>query len=136
MEKTKLGLSVTLMGALCCLMGIFGGYTVIILLTGYILICEKNRWLRSFSVSVLCICLVFSLILSGLGFLDNILLASDAGATFLSVLTLIVRAVGKLILLALGIASLLGVKVRVPVIADFLDKHLSHPDEEESSDRG
>lgn len=130
MEKTKLGLSTTVMGAICCLMAIFGGYTVVILLTGYILLCEKDRWLRGFAVGVLAVCLTFSLLLSGLGFLRNMMVLAELEVdTFFSILLYVVRVVGKLILLALGAASLLGVKVRIPLIATLTDKHLSHPEE-------
>lgn len=130
MEKTKLGLSTAVMGALVCLMGIFGGYTAVILLTGYILICEKNRWLRTFSVSILLYCLAFSLVLSGLGFLRNLVLAADIdGDTLLYWVMYAVRILGKLGLLGLGAAAFMGVKVNLPLLSTILDKHLSHPEE-------
>lgn len=130
MEKTKLGLSTAVMGAICCLMAIFGGYTVVILLTGYILLCEKDRWLRTFSVSILLYCLAFSLVLSGLGFLRNLVLAAEIdGDTLLYWVMYAVRILGKLGLLGLGAAAFMGVKVNLPLLSTILDKHLSHPEE-------
>lgn len=129
MEKTKLGLSTAIMGALVCLLAIFGGYTVVILLTGYILICEKDRWLRTFSVSILLYCLAFSLVLSGLGFVRNLVLASDLdGEAFLYWVMYAVRILGKLGLLGLGAASFMGMKLKLPLLSTILDKHLNHPE--------
>mgnify|MGYP006974627764 CR=1 FL=1 len=42
MEKTKLGISVSLMAAAVYLLGLLSGYTVTILLVGYILLKEED----------------------------------------------------------------------------------------------
>ena len=44
MQKTKLGISVGLLGAAIYFMGLFGGYLVAVLLAGYILMFEENEW--------------------------------------------------------------------------------------------
>ncbi len=130
MEKTKLGLSTAIVGALCGLIALYGGYTALLLLVGYVLLFEKGSWLRSFSVGILTICLTFSLLISGMGLLQNLLslLEMDSdGLAFLSKITYFVRIIGKAILLALAAASFFGSKVRIPVVASIVDKHLSHP---------
>ena len=60
MNKTKLGLSIGLVGALTYFLGVFSGYTVLALLVGYILLCEEDTWLRKTAVKALIIPIVFS----------------------------------------------------------------------------
>jgi len=54
MYKTKLGISVGLMGALFCILGLVSGLSWVILgITAYILLREENEWLRRLSIKVL-----------------------------------------------------------------------------------
>ncbi len=45
MQKTKLGVSVALMGAALYFLGLFSGYVALIILAGYVLLMEENVWL-------------------------------------------------------------------------------------------
>lgn len=62
MEKTKLGLSVSLAGAAVYLLYQFGGYTPALLLVGYILLCETNTGLKKTALSATLIALGYSLV--------------------------------------------------------------------------
>lgn len=42
MQKTRLGISVGMLGAAIYLTGLFSGYLVAVLLTGYVLLFEEN----------------------------------------------------------------------------------------------
>ena len=59
MQKTRLGISVGLMGFItyfgCC----FGGYIAAILLFGYILLVENNQWLRKTAVKAMILTIAF-----------------------------------------------------------------------------
>ncbi len=46
MQKTKLGVSVALMGAALYFLGLFSGYVALIILAGYVLLMEENVWLK------------------------------------------------------------------------------------------
>ena len=46
MQKTRLGISVGMLGAAVYLTGLFSGYLVAILMAGYVLLCEENGWLK------------------------------------------------------------------------------------------
>lgn len=72
MEKTKLGISVGLMAALVYLMGLISGYTVTILLIGYIFLKEENAWLKKQSVSALVLMLAFSLVSVVIGVIPDV----------------------------------------------------------------
>ena len=62
MEKSKLGLPVGLFGALIFAMAYFGGYTVLFLLVGYVLIREEDAWLRRTAVKAVLVSVAFSVI--------------------------------------------------------------------------
>ena len=46
MQKTRLGISVGMLGAAVYLTGLFSGYLVALLMAGYVLLCEENGWLK------------------------------------------------------------------------------------------
>lgn len=72
MEKTKLGISVGLMGALTYFAGLFSGYTVAVLVVGYILLVEQNEWLRKTAIKAISLMLVFSVIGSVIGLIPGL----------------------------------------------------------------
>ena len=45
--KTKLGISAGFIGALAFLLACIGSYTPLVIVVGYVFICEKNEWLKS-----------------------------------------------------------------------------------------
>ena len=71
--KTRLGISVGMAAAATYFAAIFGGYTVLTLFVGYILLVETNPWLRKTAVKAFVICLLFSLINFVLGIFPSVL---------------------------------------------------------------
>ena len=72
MEKTKLGLSVAIMGAIVYLTALFGGFTPLLLVAGYILIVEENADLKKTAVTALMILLTFSAVNFVIGLLPDV----------------------------------------------------------------
>ena len=62
MEKTKLGLSVSIMGAFVYLVALFGGYTPLLLIAGYILIAEESIRLKKTAVTAFLLAIAFSVL--------------------------------------------------------------------------
>ena len=58
--KTKLGVSVGVLAAATFFLGLFGGYTALALLVGYILLFEQDSWLKKTAVKAIAIMLIFS----------------------------------------------------------------------------
>ncbi len=56
-QKTKLGISVGLLGAAIYFMGLFSGYMVAVLLAGYVLLFEENEWLKKSAVKAIAVVL-------------------------------------------------------------------------------
>ena len=72
MEKTKLGLSVAIMGAIVYLTALFGGFTPLLLVAGYILIVEENADLKKTALTALMILLTFSAVNFVIGLLPDV----------------------------------------------------------------
>lgn len=70
MEKTKLGLSVGLVGAALYFLGCINVIPAF-LLAGYILIYEENAWLKKSAVKMIIIVVSFGLLLAGVGIIQN-----------------------------------------------------------------
>ncbi|MCR4727986.1 MAG: hypothetical protein K5796_05005 [Lachnospiraceae bacterium] len=71
--KTKIGISAGAFAALTFLLALWGGYTVLILLVGYVFIAEKNEWLKTTVAKALVISLAFVLLDFFLGAIPNVL---------------------------------------------------------------
>lgn len=72
MEKTKLGLSTAIMGAIVYLTALFGGYTPLLLVAGYILLAEENAQLKKTAVTAFLILLAFSAVNFVIGLLPDV----------------------------------------------------------------
>ena len=72
MEKTKLGLSVAIMSAIVYLTALFGGYTPLLLVAGYILIVEENIQLKKTAITAFLILIAFSVVSFIIGLVPDI----------------------------------------------------------------
>lgn len=138
MEKSKLGIPVTLVAAAAWLFGLYNGYLLTAILVGYVLLAEESAWLKKACLKVLAIMLGFSVAFTALDLLPNLLsilysfleifnvhiylsFVHDVFNFFSQILSL----VKTLLFIALGIASVMGKTVKLPVIDNFVDKHLA-----------
>jgi uncharacterized membrane protein len=137
MEKSKLGLPVGLFGALIFAMAYFGGYMVLFLLVGYVLIREEDAWLRRTAVKAVLVSVAFSVINLLLGLVPDMIgivddLFNVFGSYFsipfisnvLNLLGSIISFVKMLVFVALGVLCLSKKQVKIPVIDDFLEKNV------------
>lgn len=137
MQKTKLGISVGLLGAAIYFTGLFSGYLVAVILAGYVLLCEDNEWLRKSAVKAVALMVFFSLltILVNLipdiiGCLDN-LFGMFGGKFSINVLTCIVNMVvsaldiiKKILFVGLGIKALDQGTIAFPVVDRLINKYM------------
>ena len=73
MQKTKIGVSVGLLGAVIYFMGLFSGYLATLLLAGYVLLFEENEWLRKSAVKAVALMVVFSLAATVMNLIPNVI---------------------------------------------------------------
>ena len=138
MEKSKLGIPVTLVAAAAWLFGLYNGYLLTAILVGYVLLAEESVWLKKTCLKVLVLMLGFSVAFTVLDLLPNLLsilysfleifnvhiylsFVHDVFNFFSQILSL----VKTLVFIALGITAVMGKSVKLPVIDNFVDKHLA-----------
>ncbi len=71
MEKTKLGISVGLFGALVFAAALFGGYMSSIIILGYVLLFEANEWLKKSAVKAVATLVAFSFVTAVIGLVPD-----------------------------------------------------------------
>ena len=69
--RTRLGISVGLLSALLYFLCLFGGWTPILLVAGYIFLFESDEWLRSSAIKAIVIFLSFTILFSVIDFIPN-----------------------------------------------------------------
>lgn len=134
--KAKLGISVGLLGAATYFIALFGSYTPLLLLVGYILIVEENIWLKKAAIKSIALCMFFSLINSVIGLIpsliyliDDLLNIFDSSFSIPVITSIIifiqsaVSFVKTVLLLGLGITALNQGTIKFPFIDKLIDKH-------------
>ena len=137
MQKTKLGITVGLMGAAVYFMGLFGGYIATVVLAGYILLFEENAWLKKAAVKSVAIMMAFSLISvlihlipNAIGFIDSIcnLFNGNFHIIFISkiinILESVITIAERVLFLVLGFKAFNQGNISVPVIDKVINKHM------------
>lgn len=134
MEKSKLGISVVLLSALTFLSGYFG-ITVLVLVTGYVLIREENVSLKKNAVGTIVLYLAFSALSLCIGLLDNVFDLFNFGnwmsgmgmykitTGFISTLNTLVYIAEKVVFGLLALFALMGKEVKIPLVDKFVEKH-------------
>lgn len=138
MQKSKLGISVGMLGAAVCFMALFGGYVPALITTGYILLFEENAWLKKNSVKAVAVLIGISVFCTVIGYIPDVIslvssLFNIFGKDFsISIINRIVSFVVEalslirsLILLTMGLKALNQGTVSVPVIDGLVDKHMA-----------
>ena len=136
MQKTKLGISVGLLGAAVYLSGMVN-IIALVILAGYVLLMEENEWLRKAAVKAVAIVLAFVVLNGCLGLIDSVLgvinyMIGWFGILFtlqipLNIGTIISYALGfaeNALLILLGISSLSQGSVKVEIIDKLVAKHI------------
>lgn len=137
MQKTRLGISVGLLGAALYLTGFFGGYVAALLLAGYVLFFEENEWLKMTAVKAVTLMVFFSflagvitLIPNAIGCIDSILaiIGISFRISFISNLvgavTNILDILEKLLFLGLGFKALNQGTIPVPIVDKMVNKYM------------
>ena len=135
--KTKLGISVGLLAAVTCWCGALSGYVAVLLLIGYVLLREEDGWLKSTVVKVLLTMVLFDVAVAFINFIPDILSwistltslfnsATSFGNVYslVSLITKIIDIAQKAFLLFLGVKALKQESIKVPVVDDFIAKHV------------
>lgn len=137
MQKTKLGISVGMLGSAIYLAGLFSGYMVAILIAGYALLFEENRWLKRSAVKAVSLMVFFSFITVLINLIPDAMncisyVASMFGGNFhvgfisnlVSAVTSVIDVIQKVLFLALGVKVLNQGTIVVPVVDKLINKYM------------
>ena len=137
MQKTRLGISVGLLGAAIYFMGLFSGYLLAVLLAGYVLLFEENSWLRKNAVKAMSVMAVFSLLITVLNLVPNAIgfindVVSIFGRSFyvaflsslISAAVAALNIIEKLLIIGLGVKALTQGTIAVPVVDNLINKYM------------
>lgn len=137
MQKTRLGISVGLLGAALYLVGLFGGYVAMVVLVGYTLLFEENGWLRRSAVKAAVLLVWFSAVEIMLGLIPDFLGAIQdlvvlGGGEFPLILlnnlfSAVIELIGiakKVLFLVLGVKALRQSTVVIPAVDEFISSYM------------
>lgn len=135
--KTKLGVSVAMMAAAAYLIGFFNGNVALLLIVGYVLICESDEWLKKSVVKALVVGLLFTLISAVIGFIPNAISIVDDlfnifggsfSIGFVSRIIIFINTVldvfEKLLMLGLALMAFDNKTIKLPLVDDLIEKHM------------
>lgn len=137
MQKTKLGISVGLMGAIAYFAGLFSGYLVAVLIFGYIMLVEDNPWLRKTAVKSIVLLVTFSALSAVIGLIPDFIsfintIFNVFGSYFslsvvtniLAVLTSALSILKTVVFLVLGLKALNQGTLTIPVVDNMTNKNM------------
>lgn len=137
MQKTKLGISVELLGAAAIFSCFFGGYTVAVILAGYILLFEENAWLKKTAVKSVALLFGFGVLSSLIYIIPNAIsligsfLNIFGGSFYLNFVSNVISFVDnalnlieKLLFIVLGLKAFNQGTVKIPVIDSLINKYM------------
>ena len=137
MQKTKLGISVGLAGAILYLLGLYGGVLVTILAAAYILMAEENEWLRKAAVKSVVLMLGFSALSTVIYFIPSIFdfffsILNVFGAhiywdflnSIANVLTSALSLLERVLFIGLALKALNQGNIPVPALDKFIEKYI------------
>lgn len=138
MQKTRFGITVSLLGAAIYFMGLFGGYLVTALLTAYVLLFEENEWLKKSAVKAVALMVVFSILSVLIHLIPNIISFIDdvvgifGGSFYINFISKLVTAVASalnlietVLFVGLGFKALNQGNIAVPVVDKLIDKYMA-----------
>ena len=137
MEKTKLGISVGLMGALLYALGLFGGYFLTVAAVVYVLWREESVWLKQTAVKALALTFLFPVISLAIGVIPDLVglvqsvmnlfdefFSMEVILEIEAILRSILNILEYVVFILLGVMTLGKKTVRVPLVDALVEKHL------------
>lgn len=137
MQKTKLGISVGMLGAAIYLTGLFSGYIVAVLMAGYILLFEENGWLKRSAIKAVSLMVFFSFVVMLINLIPNAMscisyIAAIFGANFyvgfisnlINAITSVIDMIEKVLFIGLGVKALHQGTITVPVVDKLISKYM------------
>lgn len=138
MQKTKLGVSVGLLGAAAYFSAAFGGYVAMFIVAGYILLCEENEWLKKTAVKAVTLMITVGVLITAIGLIPDVLrwlssfltvfnvyITTSTVNTLFDSITDAIDIIRTVFFLVLGVKALNQGTVSVPVVDNLINKYMA-----------
>jgi len=135
MEKTRLGITISLLGGALYFIGLMG-ITPLIIAAGYVLVMEENQWLKRVAVKAVAVVLFFTILSNLVGlvgdsssFLNNLVQLFNGSINLatvnrlVSMARIVISFISTLCLLMLGFRAMKMGDVRVGAVDRAVDKN-------------
>ena len=136
-------MSVNLLSAIICLAPLTGGYVFLLGLVLYVLLMEKDEWLRKSAIKTLVVTFVFGVVSALINFVPNVIDVFDSIfrifdknfyipylQSILNVLSNIVYVLRVLILLAMSLMAFSQKSPEFKPVDDLMEKHVDLSEED------
>ncbi|MBS7528313.1 hypothetical protein KHM83_16610 [Fusibacter paucivorans] len=133
MEKSKLGISIQLTGAAMFFLGMIS-YIPALFLAAFVLMYEKNEWLRKSAVKMACVLIVAGLLSLGLGIIDDVfeilditfgwIIHFDVPFAIDQIGQYVISAIEQLLLFILGLRAMSMGTVRIKSFEKIINTHM------------
>ena len=139
MEKTKLGISIEMLGAILYISVALFGYFGLLVVGGYVLLVEKQEWLKKCVIKAVVLMLGFSLLSTVISIIPKILYFGMEANTFFDgfylYLSSTYQIVGMVLVvlnfIRMGIFLWLAIKAskkqngNIPIVDKFIEKYMN-----------
>lgn len=135
MEKTRIGIPAPFIAAAIYLSALFSGYLLTGLLVGYVLLCEKDRSLKTHAACAFCLLLLFSLVsctmylipdmfdvISSMLAIFNVYFYPEFMDRFLSFFNTSLSLLKTLAFLALTVLAIVKTNIRLPLLSKLFQE--------------
>lgn len=136
MQKTKLGVTVGLLGAAVYFSALFASYIPVIMIAGYILLAEENEWLRKAVIKAVVLLMsievflaIVSLIPDALSWINSLISIFNGALNYTIVSTLVniiskaVDIIRTVLFLLLGIKAFNQGTITIPFVDNLINKY-------------
>ena len=138
MEKTKLGISQGLLGAVVYFSAALLGYISLFIIGGYILLIEKTEWLKKCVVKAIALMLIYSLISTVIGIIPQVFsfgsgdeslfgsyyLYLTGTYSILAAVLMVLNLVRIVLFIVLGVKALNEKTIRIPIVDHIIDTYI------------
>ncbi len=138
MQKTKLGVSVGLLGAAVYFSAAFGGYVAMFLVAGYVLLFEENEWLKKAAVKAVALMIAVGVLNTAIGLIPDVLnwlysfltvfnvyISVSTVSTIFDSIIGAISIIRTVFFLILGVKALNQGTVNVPVVDKLINKYMN-----------
>lgn len=137
MQKTRIGITVGLLGAAVYFTGLFSGLLAVLVVVGYILLFEENEWLKKNAVKAVVLLILFQFLSTLVNLIPDVInfinyattvfggsVTANSLGQIINTIVAAIDIVKKIMFIILGIKALNQGTISVPVVDKIVNKYM------------